>query len=371
MSGVTLPFGLLALTDRQEHADAFWRVVAPFRRLRESGIDAEVCWLDADEMPTRPVAGRIVVLQRVVVKGGEQASVRAWVDRLREAGALAVVFEMDDDVISPAYLEYLEACGGLELVRRARLMEERQALEWAMQACDAVTVSTPPLAEVVRRYTSAPVHIVPNAIDAEWFAARLARSPVWSDRLTIGWAGGRRPEADLEPMAVAWGRIARRYPDVRFLVAGWQPDCIYREVEDIDRIIRVPWADLDEWPRSMQVDIGCCPLADTPFNRCKSPIKAWEYALAGAAVVASPTVYGDWLGEFTYDGANRSFFAALASTADEWERELSALIDDYPAVVNRAHMLAREVRRSYSLTGNLDRWVTAYAAIAESVGVAE
>ena len=109
---------LLALTDRETHADAHWRIVRPFAALRSLGVDARVCWLDADEMPTISPAGRVVVLQRVVVKGGSEARVRAWVQRLRDAGALAVVFEMDDDVISPAYMQYLDACGGLELVRR-------------------------------------------------------------------------------------------------------------------------------------------------------------------------------------------------------------------------------------------------------------
>jgi len=304
---------LLALTDRETHADAHWRIVRPFARLREAGATADVCWLDADEMPTEPVAGRVVVLQRVVVKGGTEDRVRSWVQRLRDAGALAVVFEMDDDVISPAYMEYLDACGGLELVKRQRLEDERQALEWAMQACDGVTVSTEPLAVVVRRYTDKPVIVVPNAIDVAWFRARLMRRASWMKNhlLVIGWAGGRRPDADLEPMAVAWGRIARRYPQVRFVVAGWQPDCIYREVDDLDRIFRVPWQDIEDYPQTMQVDIGCTPLADTAFNRCKSPIKAWEYGLAGAAVVSSPTVY--------MDEVSHGAHGWLAETAGEWE----------------------------------------------------
>ena len=33
-------------------------------------------------------------------------------------------------------------------------------------------------------------------------------------------------------------------------------------------------------------DIGIAPLADTPFNRCKSPIKTLDYAALGLAVLA-------------------------------------------------------------------------------------
>ena len=352
---------LLALTDRETHADAYWRVSRPFSRLREAGATADVCWLDADELPTISPEGRVVVLQRVVVKGGSEDRVRAWVQRLRDAGALAVVFELDDDVLSPAYLEYLDACGGLELVKRQRLMDERQALEWAMRACDAVTVSTGPLAEVVRRYTDCPVLVVPNAIDVAWFRDRLVPRPEWGKHLTIGWAGGRRPDADLEPMAVAWGRIAKKYPHVRFVVGGWQPDCIYREVDDLDRIVRVPWRDLDDWPPVMQVDIGCCPLADTPFNRCKSPIKAWEYGMAGAAVVASPTVYG------------RERLAGLpvllASDADVWESEISALIEDDMMRLTLAAGLRAHVGEHHRLQDSLQERASAYRQIAEGVPV--
>src|SRR5262249_45939765 len=42
-----------------------------------------------------------------------------------------------------------------------------------------------------------------------------------------------------------------------------------------------------------RADIGLCPLLDDAWNRRKSAIKAMEYGLAGAAVVASPVLYRD------------------------------------------------------------------------------
>jgi len=144
-------------------------------------------------------------------------------------------------------------------------------------------------------------------------------------------------------------------------VAGWQPDCIYREVDDLDRIIRVPWRALDDWPAVMQVDIGCTPLADTAFNRAKSPIKLWEYGLAGAAVVASPRVYMDEVAH----GAS----AFLAETADEWEAMLALLIGDDMVRLNMAAGLRAHIGEHHRLQDSLAQRAAAYREIAAGVGV--
>jgi glycosyltransferase involved in cell wall biosynthesis len=46
-----------------------------------------------------------------------------------------------------------------------------------------------------------------------------------------------------------------------------------------------------QWLTSAQPPwhIGLAPLLDTPFNRCKSPIKAMDYAALGLVVLASDT----------------------------------------------------------------------------------
>lgn len=41
------------------------------------------------------------------------------------------------------------------------------------------------------------------------------------------------------------------------------------------------------WMTQQHWDIGIAPLADTPFNRCKSAIKALDYAALGLPVLAS------------------------------------------------------------------------------------
>lgn len=350
---------LLAISSNPAHGDAHWRIVRPLQRLREAGVDARICWMTDGDIPPEAATGRVVVLQRVI-RGTTEADIRAWADDLRRAGALAVVFELDDDEISGANAEHLDATEPLTAADRVELERQRQALLWTLASCDGATVSTEPLADVVRRYTDKPVHVVPNAIDVEWFRARLDPTPPWSEHLTIGWTGWRRPDADLAPVAEAWARIARRYPDVRFVVGGHQPDILYAADIPLDRIIRLPIVGIDEYPKLHQVTIGCCSVADTPFARCKSPIKAFEYGLAGAAVVGTDLLYGD---------AIRRDGGIVVGSDTSWEEALVSLIE-HPS---ERDMLAGTwrfyVARHHSLTGNLHRWASAYSEIAASVGV--
>jgi hypothetical protein len=184
---------------------------------------------------------------------------------------------------------------------------------------------------------------------------KLGKRPV--EGLTIGWAGGRRPDADLKEMAVAWGRIAERYPQVTFVVGGAQPYVISEHVPET-RIKRLPWLTIWEYPMGLVgIDIGCCPLENRPFNRCKSGIKAWEYGLSGAAVVASPTVYDQYIQPWRN--------GLLASTADEWEAHLSVLVEQEHTRRLFAHMLKADVLDKWSLKKGYRRWPEAWRRLIE------
>jgi glycosyltransferase involved in cell wall biosynthesis len=206
----------------------------------------------------------------------------------------------------------------------------------------------------VRRFTDAPVEVVPNAVDAEWFLARQRGVPRPVPGLTIGWAGGNRPDADFAEMAVAWGRIARRFPQVTFLVVGHQSPLLHQHVPQ-ERVVRLPWREPNDYPAALVgIDIACCPLAERPFNRAKTPIKVWEAGLSGSAVVASPTVYGKVISDYET--------GFLASTADEWEKYLTYLVAK-PAEEERrwvADALRRDVLEKWSLKTNYWRWPAAW-----------
>jgi glycosyltransferase involved in cell wall biosynthesis len=68
--------------------------------------------------------------------------------------------------------------------------------------------------------------------------------------------------------------------------------------------------------------IGLAPLLDTPFNRCKSPLKALDYAALGIAVLASDVpVYRDSI-------ANGPAGCLIPNDPRAWYEKLDRLMRD-------------------------------------------
>jgi glycosyltransferase involved in cell wall biosynthesis len=347
---------LLAFIQGEDNIGDQWRIIRPFVRMRQAGIDARYYW--GDDHTVLPTDPEHTILVARLMTGTDEATIDRWLEE-RRRHVRAIVFEADDLMWTPAVVDHLRAADFTQGKTDAELLREGEMSRYFMSRCDGVIVSSEPLAELARGETDRPVICVPNAIDARWFRCQMAARAPWADYPTIGWAGGRRPEADVEPMAVAWGRIARRFPRVRFVVAAsLVPDVFYREIEDDSRIIRLPWLSWHDYPVAYQVDIGCCAVSDSPFSRCKTPIKSWEYALAGAAVVATPMLYG---ADVTDDLTGR-----LAETADDWEAALFDLLS-YEGYRRRLQRnLLERVEDHHTLDGELHRWPEAFAGIVES-----
>jgi SAM-dependent methyltransferase len=82
-----------------------------------------------------------------------------------------------------------------------------------------------------------------------------------------------------------------------------------------------PTCDYATYRRRLQgCDIAFLPLADTPFNRCKSDLKAVEAAGHGLALLASPVVYGESL----RDGGGGRLFSTpleLRQALQDWQQD--------------------------------------------------
>lgn len=334
---------------------AWWPVTALKRQF------GYPCWTlhrDNDALPDYAWQTDALVLCRLSWATPDREKGRRWVDSLHAAGK-AVLFECDDDVFTPASLPQTSVIND-EGKSWAELDQERLDRIYALQLCDGVTVASQRLATVVRQFTDNPVQVVPNALAWADFQRVCQAAPRTVDGLTIGWVGGKRLDHDFAAMVTAWGRIARRYPAVTFVVGGYHAPALLDAVPP-ERLVLQPWLPARLFPRAyrdLTDGILCCPLADVPFNRAKTPVKALEGAAAGAAVVASPTVYG----QVMRDGKD----GYLVQTADEWERALARLIEDAAHRRQMAARWARRVRERHSLEQTAYRWPQAWGALVDA-----
>lgn len=301
-----------------------------------------------------------VVIPRQAWWKKDRANGRKWIDSVHKAGK-PVIYECDDDLMSEDLWRREVQLHGQTPEQATEIVESHR---WALAQCDGATVTGQELANRVREYMpDRPIVVVPNAIDLEWFrrlhAVTGRRLPV--NQLSIGWFGGIREDSDVAAMAEAWGRIARRFRHIKFIVYGHKAGIIWEHVP-AERIICIPWVPVELYPAYLlNIDIGCASVADTVFNRCKSPIKAMEYAVSGACVAASPTLYS----ELIDDGLH----GFICETVAEWERALAAYVED-PGLRRRTQRrLLHRVEKRYSLAGNLWRWPAAWKQIVEDFRV--
>jgi glycosyltransferase involved in cell wall biosynthesis len=186
--------------------------------------------------------------------------------------------------------------------------------DWEFMAAnaDAVTTTTPELAAELRRFNPNVV-VIPNSVDPEeWTITARNRN----DQVRIGWLGGSSHFLDLAIAADALSELVRRRP-FTFVLYGLTTlpgvQALYDQQLKMDgerfrnsslgKAIKVflrktkdltydfqPYVPPSEYASTLcnlRFDIGIAPLAQTSFNRNKSCIKYYEYAMSGAVTLAS------------------------------------------------------------------------------------
>jgi glycosyltransferase involved in cell wall biosynthesis len=229
-----------------------------------------------------------------------------------------------------------------------------------IRAADAVTVTTEPLAVLLRKVRRdadpATVHVVPNAVRVEALTTVRRRPPT---RYTLyGWQGSDTHAAD---WAVARDAVAvvlredRLRARLRFLgthhVAGLPP------LGEGSRIDFTPWTtDIAEhYRRVADFDVSLAPLANTKFNRSKSALRALESLALGVPVVASDVPsYRGWVA----DGVTG--LLVRPSTA-AWVEALRRMQD--PARRGDMAAAGREAARAWSIDRAIGAWLDVYRSL--------
>lgn len=287
----------------------------------------------------------IVILQRWM---GHEAATEI---RAARAAGQVIISDVDDWFwgLDPANQAHRNTS------KQLNALDNRDHYRRAVEACDAVTVSSHFLAKRIKERFGVPTLVVRNAIDRRVFTPNMVR-PV-SSELVVGWVGalGWR-SGDLETLAGVLGPYLDA-TNSTFTHRGTFPGddpadsaatrlgLSHGEVTTQEAC--VPW----EYPDLLEdIDIGIVPLADVPFNQAKSWIKGLEYAAAGIPFVAARTLEYELLGA-----------GILASTPAEWRAGLDRLTD--PAERAKVRAYGFEAAARADLNTRWRDWERAYEAL--------
>jgi glycosyltransferase involved in cell wall biosynthesis len=279
----------------------------------------------------------------VMPRGGIKNS--ASVDMLK-AAKRRLVFEVDDDFTNEH--------------RIVVQSEEEHATIWnyATNLADAITVSTPYLAEMMRKRVGKhkPIYVLPNSVRWEmWQGIPKA------ERLTIGLTGSITHGKDWAVLEDVLPRILGEF-DVNLQVAGFVPDyLISLRMLYPDRVtLDTTWRDYRDYPALVgRSHIVLCPVDPyDPFNWSKSGIKAIEGLAAGAAVVASDmNIYQPVV------GSNKRGLL-VPFRPESWYDAIKAMITDRNLRETTVMRGRKWVREHASIDLNWHLWQTAYKDIA-------
>jgi glycosyltransferase involved in cell wall biosynthesis len=167
------------------------------------------------------------------------------------------------------------------------------ALRKAVRGADLVTVVSAPLKQKVEKeyFPSAPVIVVPNAIDKNIFKPGdklLARKRLGlpADATLIGTAGGLYRTKGIAPLYKAWTQIERNCPNVHLVLAGPIDNALAPpQGERVHYLGHLPYPQVAELFSAL--DLGIVTVLDSAFGRYCFPQKAYEMLACQLPVIAS------------------------------------------------------------------------------------
>lgn len=243
---------------------------------------------------------------------------------------------------------------------------------------DVCTTTGEEIQKELLKYNSN-VQILPNCVDPEKWTLRKGGNK----KIKVGYAGGSSHSEDLLMILdvvkdlqeeidfeftifglapIAWEKfianLEKRHAQETQDKPNLNPAEWYAKTMELDKKLKEikwkqePFVPIEEYNQKLSelnFDIGLCPLVDTKFNRCKSAIKFYEYAMVGTACLASKIP--PYEGEVNYNAKNKH---------DKWKTKLRNLVQDeklrdFITIEQREWVLKNRDIRS-----NIHLWEQAY-----------
>ncbi len=313
------------------------RIAAPFQQL---GIRVILGVENGRVQIDRVSEGEVVIFQREFPGRFDEYQ---EIIRLARCEGKPIVFDLDDLLfflpeIHPDRLIQYYAPSLLPMLQ-------------AVMEADLVTVSTSKLQDILAHYNPK-IAVLHNYLDDQIWRLNSPVKDASGRPLVIGYMGTNSHKPDLDYIAPVLIDLIKRYPQrIRFHCWGVQPPA---ELLSLSQVEWTPppslsYKEFVAFFQTQSADIFVAPLLDNLFNRCKSPLKFFEYSAIGA-----PGVYSHietYTGLVTH-GEN----GLLATSLKEWEGCLVQLIEDDELRFRLATNAQATIRANWFLSQNVFRW---------------
>jgi glycosyltransferase involved in cell wall biosynthesis len=317
-----------------------WRVELYRPSDVKMGVDFEGNLQQVQGIP-RPNEIDLLVMQRVATKAQSQ-----FVKWVRSTGA-AVVTDSDDAMW----------CIDKENTAHAVWNGEQgiQHFKWLEAAADEADLTTVTTKYLEKRYGAhGRCEILPNCVPADLRETLVSVRDSLDQTPTVGWAGFTATHPN--DLKVCGRAVAQVQEDTGCIVrvVGDAPGAArdWGMAEGTVEMVQPTAIGAESYTALTTLDIGLVPLADTPFNRGKSYLKALEYAACGVAVVASPTQANLEL--------SRSLPIAIARNETEWYDEVQYLIQNPDVRQERVAEALDRIAAYHTYEVNAELWISAW-----------
>lgn len=234
------------------------------------------------------------------------------------------------------------------VIQRHMSLRDREDETFLYETADAIMVISEGMKQlfVDAGVAAEKIHVVPNGVDLDSFAANGADDQAVRQRLglmnrkVVGYVGGFWPGNDLETLLRAWQRVEQVEPEAVLLLVGYGPELIpAQELSTELQLKNCIWTgrvDFSQVPNYMAaMDVGVGPYTQEAIAFV-SPLKVIEYTAMGLPVVATR---GGQIARLIEDGVSGLTYKAGSET------ELAEQILNLLAVPALAKELGTQARQ--------------------------
>ncbi len=322
---------------------------------RSNKWDAHWTWFDAMRehgpryLQDIVLNNDLFVFPRMRIIGDEAIqSVSEFFGIIQQMGK-KIIYEVDDDYTNEH--RYVGAGDAIAIAKRA----------------DAITVTTPYLAEVMNTRTKKKAYVLPNCFAPDdWLRGNgPTRRPEYEGKIMIGLTGSPSHEEDWKVLTTIMPSILRDYPNVMLLNMGHQPEYL----QGLDGAIYIKTLPYEQYCAIIRgVDIILAPVDPSDgFNLGKSPLKATEGQAArrllpngqfgGAAVIATNYPIYQLAVEDHKTGL------LVNQTPDQWDTAIRTLIENTELRQRLQVEGHRFVQRRFDMSKQWREWDRVYSKI--------